>query len=128
MSRVRILLAAACVALLLALALRIVVAQGSHSASRHVTSAANPHQLQLALGQQLHRQFLSYRWIICSPTRHRYQGNQLAACNVSFGDPHIEPYCSVLIDGKLVTDHQNRALWCGARLQSEEASSGKKPL
>lgn len=122
------LVSAACVALVLALALSMVVAQGNRSTSRPVASTAKPHQLEAVLGRQLHHQFLSYRWIICSSTRRHYEGHQLAVCNVSFGDPHIEPYCAVLINGTLITDHQNRTLSCGARVQSEEASRGTKPL
>ncbi len=32
----------------------------------------------------------------------------IVRCNVNFGDPHIEAYCSVMIDGKLRTNHEDR--------------------
>jgi hypothetical protein len=33
-------------------------------------------------------------------------------CNVDFGDPHIEAYCSVLVNGRLVTDHDDASIPC----------------
>jgi hypothetical protein len=34
-------------------------------------------------------------------------------CNVNFGAPHIEVYCSILEGGRLVTNHEDRAIPCG---------------
>jgi hypothetical protein len=34
-------------------------------------------------------------------------------CKVNFGDPHIVQYCVVFIGGRLVTDHERRAIRCG---------------
>jgi hypothetical protein len=49
-----------------------------------------------------------------------YAGRRLYRCNVNFGDPHILPYCAVLVGGKLLTDHENAHLNCGARVQADE--------
>ena len=33
-------------------------------------------------------------------------------CNVDFGDPHIEAYCTVIEGGRLLTNHQYPAIPC----------------
>ena len=41
------------------------------------------------------------------------QGAAIVRCNVNFGDPHIEAYCSLLRNRQLVTDHDDPAIPCG---------------
>jgi hypothetical protein len=41
-----------------------------------------------------------------------YKGLPIVRCNVNFGDPHVEVYCSVLDHGRLVTNHENSAIPC----------------
>jgi hypothetical protein len=44
----------------------------------------------------------------------RYKELPIVRCNVNFGmDPHVEAYCTVFEDGKLVTNHENKAIPCG---------------
>jgi hypothetical protein len=73
-----------------------------------------------ALAQRLTGKGLSYRWVVCVCMQRHYAGRRLYRCNVNFGDPHILPYCAALIGGKLLTDHENTRLNCGARVQADE--------
>jgi hypothetical protein len=42
-----------------------------------------------------------------------YRSLRVTSCKVNFGDPHIVRYCVVMIAGRLVTDHERRAIRCG---------------
>ena len=87
-------------------------------------SATPPVTVAAALRQRLHRQSLVYQWVVCVKMHRRYyQGHVLSRCNVNFGEPHIVPYCALLLHGKLVTDRQNRAVDCGKRVRAEEADA-----
>jgi hypothetical protein len=50
----------------------------------------------------------------------RFDGREISRCNVDFGDPHVVPYCAVLIGGRLITDRENPALDCGSRVRADE--------
>jgi hypothetical protein len=61
----------------------------------------------------LQRKELTYRWVACIRNGRRYRGQEIVRCNVNFGmDPHVEAYCTVFDDGRLVTNHENRAIPC----------------
>lgn len=68
-----------------------------------------------ALIGRLERQGLSFRWVACFPDGHRFRGQRVVRCRVNFGDPHVVQYCAVLHRGRLLTDHENRAIRCGTR-------------
>jgi hypothetical protein len=90
----------------------------------HSNGAVGPFtSVRSALEYRLHSEYLDYRWVLCVPQRAQYHGHQLSRCNVNFGEPHIVPYCAALVRGRLVTDHENHALNCGARLRGEEQDS-----
>jgi hypothetical protein len=56
---------------------------------------------------------LTYRWVACVRNGRTYRGQSIVRCNVNFGmDPHVEAYCSVFEDGRLVTNHENSAIPC----------------
>jgi hypothetical protein len=55
--------------------------------------------------------------------RRRFRGAQVSRCNVNFGDPHIVPYCVVLVGETLVTDRENRAIDCGSRVKADEQAN-----
>jgi hypothetical protein len=61
----------------------------------------------------LKRKELTYRWVACVRNGRRYRGQAIVRCNVNFGmDPHVEAYCTVLEHGRLLTNHENRAIPC----------------
>jgi hypothetical protein len=61
----------------------------------------------------LKRKELTYRWVACVPNGRRYRGRAIVRCNVNFGmDPHVEAYCTVFEDGRLLTNHENRSIPC----------------
>ena len=85
-------------------------------------SAATPqyHSVQAALRASLDRQHLSYQWVACTAMHRRFAGREISRCNVDFGDPHVVPYCAVLVGGALITDRENPALNCGSRVKRDE--------
>jgi hypothetical protein len=87
-----------------------------HSASTMLTYRT----VETALQARLSRQHLAYRWVVCTTMPQRFKGTHVSRCNVNFGDPHIVPYCAVLVAGSLVTDRENSAVSCGARVKADE--------
>jgi hypothetical protein len=56
---------------------------------------------------------LDYTWIACIRVGRTYRGVPITRCNVGFGiDPHVEAYCIVLRDGRLLTSHEERSIPC----------------
>jgi hypothetical protein len=84
---------------------------GASSASNGLAEATPPVAKRL-LTARLHAKSLTFRWVACIRTGRRFQGVRIVRCNVDFGDPHIEAYCSVLRNGRLVTDHDDPAIPC----------------
>jgi hypothetical protein len=83
---------------------------GSKSASP--TSASSIRAVKAALVAKLRSQHLNYRWVACIPNGRAFRREPIVRCNVNFGDPHIEAYCSVMIHGKLRTNHEDAAIPC----------------
>jgi hypothetical protein len=83
---------------------------GAKSAS--TTGASSTRAVRAALVARLQSQHLNYRWVACVPNGRAFQRAPIVRCNVNFGDPHIEAYCSVMIDGKLRTNHDDGAIPC----------------
>jgi hypothetical protein len=102
---VRPIVAAAAAALALACA-------GCGSSGRPTTTEATPSVAKRLLAERLRARYLSFRWIACVRTGNRFEDVAVVRCNVNFGDPHIEAYCAVLRTGRLVTDHEDRAIPC----------------
>lgn len=84
---------------------------GGSSAGGRITEAAPPVAKRL-LTARLRAKYLDFRWVACIRTGRAFEGVPVVRCNVNFGDPHIEAYCSVLRDGRLVTDHEDPAIPC----------------
>jgi len=68
--------------------------------------------VQRLLAHRLQTQNLSYRYVVCVSNGHRFGGQAVMRCNVNFNAPHIEVYCSVVRDGRLLTDHDEPAIPC----------------
>jgi len=75
-------------------------------------SEATPPVAKRLLTAQLTAEHLRFHWVACVRTGRDYQGAAVVRCNVDFGDPHVEGYCTVLKDGRLVTDHEQPAIPC----------------
>jgi hypothetical protein len=75
-------------------------------------SGAAPAVAKRLLTARLTASHLRFHWVACVRTGRAYRGATVVRCNVDFGDPHVEGYCTVLRDGKLVTDHEQPAIPC----------------
>ena len=84
---------------------------GGSSAVRK-QAAPNVRDVRRALVDRLQAKHLSFRWVACLRNGRTFQNMPIVRCNVNFGDPHIEAYCSVLEHGRLVTNHDNPSLPC----------------
>jgi hypothetical protein len=68
--------------------------------------------VKTALAARLQAKQLDYRWIVCIANGRFFRGHPIVRCNVNFGEPHIEAYCSVLEHGRLRTNHELSAIPC----------------
>ena len=76
-------------------------------------SAASPSTGKRLMQARLASKQLDYRWVACVRVGRTYKGIPITRCNVNFGiDPHIEAYCLLLKNGKLVTNHDDSAIPC----------------
>jgi hypothetical protein len=106
------------VAVLAVAATALAVSHGSGSnrtpaATGHVTTAGLA-RFHAALAARLRSDHLNWNWISCVRSGKTFRGVPVVRCNVDFGiDPHVEAYCSVLNNGRLETNFQDRAIPCG---------------
>ena len=94
-----------------AVALAFLGGCGGSTSSAQFT-APTPRVAKQLLAQRLEAKDLTVHWIACVRNGRAYRGAAIVRCNVNFGDPHIEAYCSLLQGGRLVTDHDNPAIPC----------------
>jgi hypothetical protein len=66
-----------------------------------------------ALVARLHAQHAGYHWVACVRSGKRFASVPIVRCNVNFGDPHIQAYCSVFRGGHLLTSQEDSAIPCG---------------
>lgn len=85
---------------------------GCGSSSSSGLAEATPPVAKRLLTARLRSQYLTFHWIACVRTGRPYKGVPVVRCNVDFGDPHIEAYCSVLKNGRLLTDHEDPSIPC----------------
>jgi hypothetical protein len=90
-------------------------AGGSSGASAQAggITTESPAAFRAAVVGHLRARHLDYRWVVCVRTDHRFAGVRVVRCNVDFGEPHIQAYCSVLRRGRLLTSEQDPAIPCG---------------
>ena len=75
--------------------------------------AASPAVAKRLMTARLHAKHLDYRWVACVRVGRTYTHVPITRCNVNFGiDPHIEAYCLLLKNGKLVTSQDDHAIPC----------------
>jgi hypothetical protein len=84
---------------------------GQSSAAGRITEA-KPAVAKRLLTARLRAHYLTFHWVACVRTGRDFHGVPVVRCNVNFGDPHIEAYCSVLRDGTLLTNHEDAAIPC----------------
>ena len=77
-----------------------------------VDRAPTPNVAKRLLTARLTARHLAFHWVACVRTGRAYKSVAIVRCNVDFGDPHIEAYCSVLRSGRLVTDHDDPSIPC----------------
>jgi hypothetical protein len=66
-----------------------------------------------ALVARLDAQHATFHWVACVRSGKRFAGVPIVRCNVNFGDPHIQAYCSVFRGGRLLTSQEDPAIPCG---------------
>ena len=65
-----------------------------------------------AMIAKLHAGGVRFSWVVCVRNGERFHGVAVVRCNVEFGDPHVQAYCSVFRGGRLVTNLDDRAIPC----------------
>ena len=78
---------------------------------------ASPATVRGGLITRLAASHLTYRWVVCVRTGRVFRRQAVVRCNVNFGDPHIEAYCSIIDRGRLVTNHDTPSFACPADLR-----------
>ena len=68
--------------------------------------------IERRLRERFDAQHLNYRYVVCVPNGRRFGGRAVVRCNVNFNAPHIEVYCAVLHDERLLTNHEDPAVPC----------------
>jgi hypothetical protein len=74
------------------------------------------------LSLELRSEHLSFSYVACIRNGRSYHGHPIIRCNVNFGDPHVQAYCSVISAGRLVTSQQDPSIPCKPDL------AGSKPI
>jgi hypothetical protein len=85
---------------------------------------ATPAEAEAALQDRLERRELSVTWVRCVGSGYRYEGERVFRCNVNFGDPHIEAYCAVFLQGELATQFERPELRCARKRDSDGSPIG----
>lgn len=96
---------------ILAAAVALLAGCGGSSASPTLAEAT-PAAAKRLMTARLNAKHLAFRWVACVRVSRTYRHVPITRCNVNFGDPHVEGYCLLLRDGKLVTDHDDPAIPC----------------
>jgi hypothetical protein len=87
-------------------------APSAHALSGKVTTASVA-TFKRAMIAKLEGQKAHFFWVVCVPSGAHFRGVRVVRCNVDFGDPHIQAYCSVFRGGRLVTSADDPAIPCG---------------
>lgn len=105
-------LGVAAAALVVAVAAVVCVTFDASGASGARLSTASPARFQTMLQARLNHLGLNYHRVTCVPSGRSFDGVRVVRCNVDFGEPHIEAYCSVLRNGQLLTSQEDAAIPC----------------
>jgi hypothetical protein len=75
--------------------------------------------VEAALLARLEAKDLSVEWVVCVDEGAEWDGAPVYRCNVNFGDPHIEGYCALVEEGRLVTHVERPELRCARERTGE---------
>jgi len=103
---------ASAVVLLAAAVVALTAGAGGSAASARRVTAGTPASVRRALIAKLDAQQAHFTWVVCVRSGARYRGAAVVRCNVDFGDPHIQAYCSVFRGGRLLTNAEDPAIPC----------------
>jgi hypothetical protein len=67
---------------------------------------------QRALVARLRSQQGYFHSVVCVASGFHFDGVRVVRCNVDFGDPHNQAYCSVFRGGRLLTSEDDPAIPC----------------
>jgi hypothetical protein len=82
-------------------------------ATGHVTTASLA-RFHAALAARLRSDHLNWNWITCIRSGKSFARVPVVRCNVDFGiDPHVEAYCLVFSNERLLTNFEDPAIPCG---------------
>ena len=81
------------------------------AASARITTASVA-AVRTAMIAKLHAGRVHFSWVVCVRNGERFHGVAVVRCNVEFGDPHVQAYCSVFRGGRLVTSDEDPAIPC----------------
>jgi hypothetical protein len=95
-----------------AVAVALLAGCGGASSTTPALAEATPATAKRLMTARLDARHLDYRWVACVRVGRTYRHVPITRCNVNFGDPHVEGYCLLLENGKLVTDHDDSAIPC----------------
>ena len=98
-----------------AIAATVLATRSSDGAS--TVRTASPAAVRGALITRLEGSHLTYHWVVCVRTGRVFRRQAVVRCNVNFGDPHIEAYCSIIDRDRLVTNHETPSFNCPADLR-----------
>ena len=104
---------AAAVAASFAVIALVVFTLTSGSDAKQPYRSAGVSEAKQKLAARLDQRLLRPHWIACVPSGRSYHSAAVIRCNVNFGDPHIQAYCSVLRGDRLVTQYDDGAIPCG---------------
>jgi hypothetical protein len=96
------------------------VIASSSSGARPASSATLPGKVttasvatfKRAMIAKLDAQKAHFFWVVCVPSGAKFEGVRVVRCNVDFGDPHIQAYCSVFRGGRLETSADDPGIPC----------------
>jgi hypothetical protein len=95
----------------MAVAVGVLARRGPDHAAA-LTPATGPPTVRRMLAERLDAKHLTYRYVACIANGRRFEGGAVVRCNVNFNAPHIEVYCAVVRNGRLLTDHEHAAIPC----------------
>ena len=79
--------------------------------SARITTGSLP-AVKKAMIAKLRAGRVHFSWVVCVRNGERFHGVAVVRCNVEFGDPHVQAYCSVFRGGRLVTSAEDPAIPC----------------
>lgn len=100
------------------------LAAGCGTATTFAYRGTTPTVARQLMIDYLGSRHLDWRWVACLYTGRQFVGAPIVRCNVNFGDPHIEAYCAVFLQGELATQFERPELRCARKRDSDGSPIG----